>query len=187
MNSSPDRHPETIRGRQRRGAVILEFILVLPILIIVTLSIFEFGYLILVGQAINTAAIEGSRKAAELGGEANSAEPAINVIQEFLAVHKINLSNTQPAAANQGDAFVRVDYGTITLADRLGASMQSYTWGNSNYQVAAPGGIEDNEVIVTIRVPVNDGTVETIPNLLCYFGFDLTPYTYEYRALTPLE
>jgi len=176
-----------LKRHDRRGAVILEFILVLPVLLIASLAILEFGYLLLVGQAVNTATIEGARKASELGGEANSGEPVAETVREFLAVHQINLSLTQPAAANFGDAYMRIDYGEVSIPDRMGASLQSYEWGNSNYQVGAPAGIEENEVVVTVQVPVNDGTVQTIPDLLSYFGFSLSGYTYQFRALARLE
>ena len=167
--------------------MILEFILILPILIIATLAIFEFGYIMLVGHTVNTATIEGVRKAAELGGEAAQGEPVAEHVREILQIHQIDLSLTQPAAANQGDAYLRIDYGNITIPDRVGASNQSYEWGDSNLAVAAaaPG---TNQVIVTLRTPVSDsGTNRPVPDLLATFGFSVNAYNYQYQSLANLE
>lgn len=167
--------------------MILEFILVLPILIIATLAIFEFSYLLLVGHTVNTATIEGARKAAELGGEANQGEPVAEHIREILQIHQIDVSLTQPAAPNQGDSYLRIDYGNITIPDRVAASNQSYEWGDLNLAVAAaaPG---TNQVIITLRTPVSDNiTNRPVPDLLATFGFSINAYNYQYQSLANLE
>ena len=53
--------------RQRRGSVLLEFILAFPIILMLSLAIIEFGFYVLLQQTVTAAAIEGTRKAAQVG------------------------------------------------------------------------------------------------------------------------
>jgi Flp pilus assembly protein TadG len=66
----------------RRGAVIVEMALVLPIFLALVLGIIEFGRGLMVGQLVTNAAREGARKAI-LDGSTNSDITA--TIQSFLA------------------------------------------------------------------------------------------------------
>ncbi len=77
------RHMPTIRQNPpRRGAVIVEMALVLPIFLALVLGIIEFGRGLMVGQLVTNAAREGARKAI-LDGSTNS--DITSTIQSFLA------------------------------------------------------------------------------------------------------
>ena len=77
------RHIPAIRhDPTRRGAVIVEMALVLPIFLALVLGIIEFGRGLMVGQLVTNAAREGARKAI-LDGSTNSDITA--TIQSYLA------------------------------------------------------------------------------------------------------
>ena len=76
-------HTPTIRQHPtRRGAVIVEMALVLPIFLALVLGIIEFGRGLMVGQLVTNAAREGARKAI-LDGSTNS--DITSTIQSLLA------------------------------------------------------------------------------------------------------
>jgi hypothetical protein len=69
--------------RQRRGAVTLEFILCLPVLVILLVAAVQYSTAMVVRQAVSQAAIEGAR---QLGKRASAAS-AVASVEEILAVH----------------------------------------------------------------------------------------------------
>jgi Flp pilus assembly protein TadG len=68
--SNPIRRPG--KTRPRRGAITLEAILTLPVLVIVVLAAIQFGIVMLVREAVSQAAIVAAREAAK---EANLPNP----------------------------------------------------------------------------------------------------------------
>lgn len=69
------RHPP--QRRERRGAVLVEAALVLPVFVGVTLGIVEFGRAMMVGQLVTNAAREGARKAIIEGSTNSSVESSV--------------------------------------------------------------------------------------------------------------
>ncbi|MGE3315220.1 MAG: TadE/TadG family type IV pilus assembly protein [Planctomycetaceae bacterium] len=93
-----------IKRNQRRGAVIVEMALTLPLFFMVVLGIVEFGRAMMVSQLLTNAAREGARLAILSG---NTNEDVENAVTEFLelsanidaGVVTVNISIT-PAAGN---------------------------------------------------------------------------------------
>jgi Flp pilus assembly protein TadG len=170
----------------RRGVVTLEFILAFPILLIISIAIFEFGILLLANQNVETAAIEGSRHAAEFGSEANNAFPVAEAVEEFLAVHQIDL-DTSGAASGLGEAYLKIQYGPVTIADRTAISNATFEYGNTDLTVSPPApGM--NQVRVTVRTPVTDlAGVHPVPDWLVTFGFSINGAVFEIHSLALLE
>ncbi|MCH7688084.1 MAG: pilus assembly protein [Planctomycetes bacterium] len=104
------------RRNRRGGSVTLEFILAFPILFIATLAIFEFGILLLVEQAVVTAAIEGSREGAKLG---STTDCVAKKVQSILGVHCIEF-DTMTAQPNSGEARVIVEDGSGMISGERG-------------------------------------------------------------------
>ena len=66
----------------RRGAAVVEFAVVSPVLILLLLGMIECGRMIMVQQALTTAVREGARTAIV---EGNSTSTAIGAVESFLA------------------------------------------------------------------------------------------------------
>ena len=154
--------------KSRRGAVVLELILALPVLIIATVAVLEFGIIVLVQQAIVTAATEGVREAAR--GSSPNAVAA--VVDRFLTVH-----NFAGSTAGTPDARVDVEVGPA-----------SSTVGDATIPCTptGPAALNTYETRVTVCVRVTDGD-RPVPDWLSYFGFSLTGKTYQISALATLE
>ena len=164
----------------------LEFILAFPILLIASLAIFEFGVLLLVNQDVTTAAIEGSRHAAEFGAEQNNAISVADAVEQFLAVHQIDL-DTSGAANGLGEAYLLIQYGPVTIPDRAAVSNTEFQYGDLDLAVASalPG---TNQVRVIVRTPVTNGAgVRPVPDWLKSFGFSIDGAVFDTSSLTLLE
>jgi Flp pilus assembly protein TadG len=148
--------------------VVLELILAMPVLIIATLAVLEFGVIALVQQAIATAAIEGAREAAR-GSMPNEVAA---VVDTFLAVHDF-----AGATAAMPDARVDVEVGPA-----------SSTVGDATIPCTpqGPAVLNANEARVTVCVRMSDND-RPVPDWLSYFGFTLAGKTYEISALAPVE
>lgn len=90
-----------ITRKNRRGAVIVEMALTLPLFFMVVLGIVEFGRAMMVSQLLTNAAREGARIAILSG---NSNEDVANAVTEFLELS----ANIDP-----GDVTVEI---TVTAA-----------------------------------------------------------------------
>ena len=180
-------HPRSLLTTPgRRGVVTLEFILCLPILLILIFAMFEFGILLLVNQNVATAAIEGSRHAAEFGAEPDDAISVAEAVEEFLAVHQIVL-DTSGAGSGLGEAYLLVQYGDITIPDRVDVSNLSFEYGDTDLAVnpPLPG---TNQVRVTVRTPVTDlAGVRPVPDWLVMFGFSINGAIFDLRSTCLLE
>ena len=78
------RNPQAIRqrNRDRKGAAVVEFAVVAPVLIMLLLGMIECGRMIMVQQSLTTAVREGARSAII---EGTSDSTAKNVVESFLA------------------------------------------------------------------------------------------------------
>lgn len=83
IRRTPRKHPlRRRRKRGRKGAAVVEFAVVSPVLILLLLGIFESGRMVMVQQSLTTAAREGARAAIV---EGTSTSAAIAVVESFLA------------------------------------------------------------------------------------------------------
>ncbi|MCH7990343.1 MAG: pilus assembly protein [Planctomycetes bacterium] len=169
---------ETCRSRRNRrgGSVTLEFILAFPILFIATLAIFEFGILMLVEQAVVTAAIEGSREGAKLGA---TTDCVAKKVQSILGVHCIEF-DTMMAQPDSGEARVIVEDGSGLISGERGNLSISCT-----PEGPAP---TSTQIRVTVCVPVTDiSGCKPVPDWLSYFGFSLQNKVFRVSSVANLE
>lgn len=185
----------------RRGAVVLEFVVAMPVLFTAFLAIFEFGFLALVVENGAHAVNEGAREGAKVWGSSvsfdNNAvtdfDPTPNddiadqialAMDDILDVFRMEVRqngvNDNLAKAN---VLVVIERGTSTA--RRGDNTLT-----CNRTGPAPG---TNEIVVTLCFPLVDSTAPStglgnpVPNWLVPFGFNLQPYRFEMSARSELE
>lgn len=155
-------------GGPRRGAVIVELLLALPVLIILLLAALEFGVMLTNFQQISLASRNGALVASEvsgLGGYATVPTEVTDVI------------NKQLASANMSACQIRLEHsfgGTNPLLEPL----------------IAPPGCDCNPGSVAmapskdyVRVTVCVDMDQAAPNCLTMFGFDLSGKTVQFTTL----
>lgn len=153
------------RCRSRRGIQVLEAILVIPILLIAILSGFLFGPLVAVNQATRSAAEEAAREGAkQLGGQVVE-EIVLETAGPILEVHGLLLQ------ANGGAMVIVEQFEEVNCLGDIGL------WNDCPTESTV---IDPFEVRVTVRVSVASAP---IPQVLAYFGVDLSPRTLECTAL----
>jgi hypothetical protein len=136
---------------QRRGAVTLEFILCLPVLVILLVAAVQYSTAMVVRQAVSQAAVEGAR---QLGKRA-SATSAVASAEEILSVHGFTV------APGSGVRVVTED--GVTLAQNFG----DLTVGSTP---PAPGpSAADARVTISVRL-----TTSPLQNFLNAFGIDFS-------------
>jgi hypothetical protein len=81
------RPARTGRSARRDGLQTLELVLVLPILMLVSIALFQFAVLMLVEQAVTHAATAGAREA----GKGADADELVDVVEAILAPHAIKI------------------------------------------------------------------------------------------------
>ena len=195
-------NPHSPRRRDaRRGVVVLEFIIAMPVLFTAFLAIFEFGFLALVIQNGAHAVDEGAREGAKLWGSAvtfdnnpgGNYDPSGNddiadqialSMDAVLDVFNLEVRQTgvadDPAKAN---VLVVIERGASTA--RRGDNTLT-----CNRTGSAPGA---NEIVVTLCFPIVDQTAPStglgnpVPNWLVPFGFNLTAFRFEMSARSELE
>ena len=158
--------------------ITLEFILVLPVLLVATLAVFEFGFLLLVNEAVTAASVRGAREAAKIG---TTPDEVAETVQKYLAVH--NITFTTDGTNNTDPARVTIE-GTLVASD-----LDMGERGNTSIPCTPKGpSVAANEVRVTVCVNVTDSTGMTpVPDLLSTFGFSLQGYVYESSTRTEVE
>jgi Flp pilus assembly protein TadG len=172
----PELSDPSRRRRQptvRRGAVTLEVILALPALLIATIAVFEFGFIMLVHQAVTAAAVEGVREAAK--DQSTTAATALEV-KQILGIHRLIFVTT---GTNSTDD-VRL------LVERFGLTTEER--GNTTLRCSAQGGIlQPSQIRVTVCVRMTNSDGRPVPDWLRSFGFSLAGRTLEASALTTAE
>jgi Flp pilus assembly protein TadG len=171
--------PTLRRSRPRRGAVTLEMILALPLLLIASLAIFQFGVLQIIQQTTTTAAVEGARAAAREGDASDAREAAVEAVNDVLAVHGLAVSPGSGLAPSGGGVRLAVEYpqgGSVLLAEA----------GDSDVACETPASptLTGNEVRVTVCV---DLTKQPLLNLLATFGFDVLGKRLQTSAMAAKE
>ena len=134
----------------------------MPILVIATVAVLEFGIILLTQQAITTSAIEGVREAAKEGATTDSVK---DHVQEFVKVHKLTLEDNPDVRliieggpeGNEGDTSIPCSANGPTLAADQ------------------------------VRVTVCTQMTSVVPDLLNVFGFSLSGRIFEVSAIAQKE
>lgn len=184
---------------QRRGVIVLEFLLSMPILFIVTLAAFQFGILALVIQAGTTAVMEAAREGAKafpsglvLDNNGGSTDPTGDddiadkialVVDEFLAVHCLEVRQAG-VSDDAAKANVRVEI------DRGGAMATRGDTTISCNRTGTPAGA--NEIVVTVCFNLVDSTNPTghgnpVPDWLSSFNLSIANCRFEMSSRANLE
>lgn len=140
----------TTNDRRRRGSIILEFILVLPVLVVLFVASVQFGHLLLVQQAVSHAAIKAAREA----GKGATLSEIVTVVDDVLTTRNIMIG------ANA----------TVVLEDPM-ASPAVQKSGTPDCDPPATPTLSSGDVRVTVCVDI---TSLPLGNMLSQFGFDLS-------------
>lgn len=196
---NPAPSADRLRSR-RRGAVMLEFLLAMPLLFIATLAVFEFGFLALVQQSSTAAVTEGSREGAkkfpvalplDASGSSNDiVDQIVLVMNQYLAVQNMEIADPTNGFPDttRANVFVRVERGdggagffTVdrgTLPAGFGCTRKGLP----------PSG---QEIVVTLSFPLvdsaNPSSAKPVPDWLSSFGFSLQKYEFQLSARSVLE
>ena len=185
LRRTPDtRKPASGRAEHRRGVIVLEFLFVMPLLVIQLLAILEFLFVGLAHEVITAATISGARQAAlsfpaDFPFDDNQPDPATgNDIADQVALRMedflelINLEIRPPENSqhlNRTQAYVRISRRpTVQLTE---------TASRGDLALAAeclPKGDElaIGEVMVSLCVPVaSSNRAGGVQNWLSPFGF----------------
>lgn len=191
IQTSSRRSPTTDSSKRiRSGSVVLEFIVAFPLIIIASLAIFQFSFLMLVHQAGTTAAIEGTRLASTLpqtGGlpfdnnaisdsdpddNNDIADRAALRVEQFLAIHKLEV---EPPGSGDNDPN-RLDARVIVQRRLANGLVETASRGNNSLTCELPvAELNLGEVRVVVCFPVVDpqqptATSNPVPNWLSPFG-----------------
>jgi Flp pilus assembly protein TadG len=151
-----------VPGRARSGAVTLEAILVIPILVITLMAAFVYGSIVTVHHAVMAAATEGAREAAKvpttLGATDGSRilDAAELTVEEVLSTHGLTVSATSGVMVIVEDS-TSIGCRGETIITCPGATTVAVT--------------DTATVRVTVVVKFEDAN---IPNLLSSFGVNFT-------------
>ena len=152
-------------SRDRQGAVTLEAIIGLPILLLVVMAIFEYGTIMVVHHAVMAAVTKGAREGAKVPTTLGAADrsrvlDAVEYsVEDVLGTHGLTV-----------DVASGVQ---VVVEDSTGVGSRGQAIG------VVPGvtGITDPaEVRITLRVQFANAR---IPNLLGTFGVDLSAKYFE--------
>jgi Flp pilus assembly protein TadG len=161
---------QTVTPPSRRGAVTLEAIVGLPILVIVLMAGFEYGMIALSHQAAMSAVTEAAREGAKVPTTVGAADGGRVLDAVELAVEDVLGTHGLTVDANSGVQLVIED------SSGVGSRGQAIT------AVPTISGVTDSqEVRVTIRVQFDNARV---PNLLGTFGVDLSAKQFEMYSVS---
>jgi hypothetical protein len=154
------------RHAARRGVQTLELILVLPILVIATLAIFQFGMLAAAQQGVTHAAITGAREAAKR----TDIVTVRDTVDAILTPYDIAISNA-PGSGTK-----------VMLEDGLNPPVE---YGDPLLDCYANGpALVAGEVRVTVCILTS---VAKVPDALSTFGFSLAGRRFEISSVTRKE
>jgi Flp pilus assembly protein TadG len=160
-----------LSARRRRGAVTLEFIIALPILVIVTLALVQYGVLLLVQQAVTHAATIGAREAAKGADVVATAASVSNVLS---GTHGITISDTAGSGAKV----------LLESSDNL-AIVTETEFGDPDLTCNPPApALGANEVRVTVCLSL---TSKPLLNVLAAYGLSFSGKRFEISALAKKE
>lgn len=96
-----------ISAPRRRGAVVVEFAVILPVLLLVFLSFLEVSRVLLLQHSIDTAAYEGARNAMVPGASADEAIIAAEKLCEIARLRGYHVE-VQPPVLDESTSFITV-------------------------------------------------------------------------------
>ena len=105
----------------RDGAVVVEFALVLPILLLLVFGIIEFGHLFFIRQTMINAAREGARTATLAADDETKETLVIGRVQTVLAVGGLDPANctitytSEPAPGSAETVTTTVPYADVSM------------------------------------------------------------------------
>lgn len=168
------RNANPIRARRRlvrQGAVTLEFILVMPIIVVITWAVFQYGILLLVRQSVTHAATVAAREA----GKGEPIDVLGRVVDNVLVVHCLDIADDDgDPIPNSGMQVV------LETGDPNGGAALVQSFGDGSLDCDPPDDpeVQPDEVRVTVCV---DLTKPPICNFL--FNFGLTELTFQGKRL----
>jgi Flp pilus assembly protein TadG len=117
------------RGKERRGAAVVEMAIVAPLLCTLLLGIIEYGWVFSVRQALTNAAREGARTAALAGSTSADVQNRVSsFLQPYhLQNYTMTLTRSTPQNPNETVA-ISVPYRNVTLMGGF--------FGNTNFNLA---------------------------------------------------
>lgn len=147
--------PRAYGARRPRGVVVLQLVVALPLLLIATLAAFEFGFVFLVDQAVETAATQGARVAAEGGSLAQ----VTAVVNQVLSVYNVDITSSS------------TDANIVVEQNGSKSSVTSFTCTPSGPALAS--GEDRVTVALTFRKSSSNSAwlASSIPDWLSVFGF----------------
>jgi Flp pilus assembly protein TadG len=160
----------------RKGAQLLEGVLVLAPLLIVTLAILEFAIAMVVEQAIVSAASEGARAAAR---ESATTTTVAQSVDKILEVHDVTFDPTGTNATDDVQVSIEDGSGLLGIAG---------TRGNTTLACTPTGGVlAANQVRVTVCVTMTNASGQPVPDWLDMFGFSTSGRQFEVSAIALIE
>ncbi len=164
----------------RRGIEALELIIALPVLLIATIAIFQFGILAVVDQAVVVATTKAAREA---GKDPNiSMDDLATIVNDVLVVHNIAILSSTMAGGPSMSGNVILEVG--------GGSTTKLIPGNAGQPPATPS-LQTDEVRVTVcvelRNPPIPGETPPVPDALSSFGFTLNGRSLVHSTLVKKE
>lgn len=158
------RFPSQSKGRvgsraSRRGVTVLQFTLLLPILLLLTIAVIQFSILGAVEGTIQSAAVEGAEEAA-LG---ENLHRIAQVVNRLLASQNLEVTP-------EGNVLILVE-----TVDPITGRVYIATVGNSSLaDVCVPQGpsLLPHEVRVTVCAQITDSQ-GPVPDWLAFFGISL--------------
>ncbi len=163
----------TLQRSRRRGIQTLEAILVLPLLLIASLAVLQFGASMLLHQAVNTAAVEAAREASKI--------PAFDV-NDSVDMDKIEAVVEDVLGAHGMD--VGANSGVLLIVEQNGGVACRGDETNGRTCPMASTVTDPQEIQVTVVVLFDDTPV---PNLMRTFGFDRDGSFFEACSLARRE
>lgn len=110
--------------KRRRGAVVVEFAVIAPLLIMILMGIMEYGYVFLVQQSLTNAAREGCRIAVL---QSTTSDDTINArIAELMSAagvdnYTVVLTHADPAGDPTERIEISVPYDSVSLTGFFGS------------------------------------------------------------------
>ena len=184
MQTSSYRHPKRpgrpparrqAAGHARRGIEVFELLIAMPVIIVATFALFEFGFMLLTFQTIATAVDEGVREAARLNtiSTSDKLNAVETVVKKYLDAQSSNISLDND--------------GNILLEDGPNGTSVKLNFINPCSAPSSPATVAANEVRVTVSLRLTNASNRPVPDFLSYFGFSTSGMFYEVSALLPVE
>ena len=154
---------------------VFELLIAMPVIIVATFALFEFGFILLTYQTIAAAVDEGVREAARLNTISTSDK--LNAVETVVSKY-LHAQNRNISINNDGN---------ILLEDGPNGTSQQLNFINPVSAPSTPATVAPNEVRVTVSLRLTNATNAPVPDFLRYFGFTTSGMFYDVSALLPVE